>query len=287
VAKVFISHRFDDGGFASVLIEQLLAQRLGPADVLRDSRRLAPGQHFVDSIRELIDQARVVLAVIGPQWLTAQDENGIRALDRRSDWVRRELEAAGNAGHAIVPVLLDSTPMPSRENLPASLAGLAERQCLRFRTTNIETDGPELVNAVAALLNERVDLELPDEVPAESTRQLVSVGAEREGGSKVPTAKIRRADVPPGPTKELFDRLHRLHRWAGEPSMRDLAKEIGGKGVISYGTVYSAFRGPRVPRWNYLELIVETLHGDVDAFHDLWVAARDAEDEAASDKSPR
>ncbi|MCZ4603526.1 toll/interleukin-1 receptor domain-containing protein [Streptomyces sp. Lzd4kr] len=279
--KIFISHRGGDSGFAAVLIDQLLRQRFGPDEVFREYRSITPGQEFVDSIKVILDEAPVVLAIIGPDWLTAKDENGIRALDRRSDYLRRELEAAGQAGRVIVPVLLDNTPMPSTADLPATLTGLAERQFLRLSTTNVEADGARLVNTVSALLDEEMEPALEGDTAMDDARQLVAVGAELENGSEGPTARIRRADVPAGPVKELFDRLHRLHRWAGEPSMRSVANGIG-QGVISYGTVYSAFRGPRVPRWNYLELIVEALDGDVDVFHDLWVLARDAEDRATS-----
>ena len=40
------------------------------------------------------------------------------------------------------------------------------------------------------------------------------------------------------------------------------------------------FRGPRVPTWGFLELVVEELHGDVAEFRRLWQAARLAEEEA-------
>ncbi len=80
---------------------------------------------------------------------------------------------------------------------------------------------------------------------------------------------LPRPDVPEGPVRVLFDRLHELHHRAGWPSLREMAKEIG----CSHTTVSAAFSEPRVPRWGLLELIVETLHGDTDAFHDLWLAA--------------
>ncbi|WP_163573354.1 XRE family transcriptional regulator [Fodinicola feengrottensis] len=74
--------------------------------------------------------------------------------------------------------------------------------------------------------------------------------------------------LPDGPAKTLFDALHDLHHQAGWPSLRDMAREVG----CSHTTVSGAFAGPRVPRWGLLELIVETLHGDVERFHQLWLA---------------
>ncbi|MGH3646297.1 MAG: ATP-binding protein [Micromonosporaceae bacterium] len=72
----------------------------------------------------------------------------------------------------------------------------------------------------------------------------------------------------------LFDRLHALHHVAGWPSLREMSKEIG----CSHTTVSAAFSEPRTPRWGLLELIVETLGGDTEEFHQLWLAASRAAD---------
>ena len=84
---------------------------------------------------------------------------------------------------------------------------------------------------------------------------------------------IRRNSTPPGPITNLFDRLHEIHLVAGLPSVREIALGIG-RGVISSSTIHNMFRGPRVPRWNFLELVVEELHGDIAEFRALWQAAR-------------
>lgn len=89
--------------------------------------------------------------------------------------------------------------------------------------------------------------------------------------------KIHLAEAAAGPARALFDELRRLHRLAGEPSTRDLARKIG-PGMISHTTVHSALRGPRVPRWPVLELLVEPLGGDCKRIKELWLAARDIED---------
>ncbi|MBV9384128.1 MAG: tetratricopeptide repeat protein [Streptosporangiaceae bacterium] len=90
-------------------------------------------------------------------------------------------------------------------------------------------------------------------------------------------AAIKRDPMPPGPISELFDRLHELHLSAGLPSMREIAAGIG-RGVISSSTIHNMFRGSRVPRWSFLELVVEQLHGDPAEFLALWQAAVVAEE---------
>jgi Tetratricopeptide repeat/NB-ARC domain len=90
-------------------------------------------------------------------------------------------------------------------------------------------------------------------------------------------AAIRRRPAPPGPVTDLFDRLDALHRAAGLPSMREIAVGIG-RGVISSSTVHNMFHSSRVPRWGFLELVVEELNGDRTEFLALWQTAQMAEE---------
>jgi tetratricopeptide (TPR) repeat protein len=82
-------------------------------------------------------------------------------------------------------------------------------------------------------------------------------------------AELLRPDVPPGPIRVLYEEMHGLHHRAGWPSVREMAKHVG----CGRTTVSRAFSRPGVPRWGLLELIVETLGGDIDRFHRLWLAA--------------
>jgi len=91
---------------------------------------------------------------------------------------------------------------------------------------------------------------------------------------------IKREPTPSGPITDLFDRLHAIHLAAGQPSIREIATGIG-RGVISPSTIHNMFRGPRVPKWGFLELVVEELRGDPAEFRTLWQAARVAEDAEA------
>jgi tetratricopeptide (TPR) repeat protein len=84
---------------------------------------------------------------------------------------------------------------------------------------------------------------------------------------------LPRPDIAPGPHRDLVGALHRLHHEAGWPSLRSLARAVG----CSPTTVSAVFSAPRLPTWGLLELVVEALEGDVEAFHELWCAAGDPE----------
>jgi hypothetical protein len=90
-------------------------------------------------------------------------------------------------------------------------------------------------------------------------------------------AKLGLVALPEGAVRDLFEHLHRLHRYAGEPSTRKIA--AGSRKALSHTAVHAAFTGARgVPSWAILEPIVRYLGGDLDQFRRLWVHARDHED---------
>jgi AcrR family transcriptional regulator len=80
---------------------------------------------------------------------------------------------------------------------------------------------------------------------------------------------LPRPSLPPGPHRDLVERLHDLHHRAGWPSLRALARETG----VSHTTVSKAFSTATLPTWGTLELLVEALEGDVADLRALWLAA--------------
>jgi hypothetical protein len=58
---------------------------------------------------------QVLLAVIGPTWLTVTDERGRRRLDDPDDIVRLEIEAALAREVRVIPILVEGAVMPGRE----------------------------------------------------------------------------------------------------------------------------------------------------------------------------
>jgi len=93
--------------------------------------------------------------------------------------------------------------------------------------------------------------------------------------------------VESGPGQEPLDvlreRLGRLRRFAGEPSLQEISRRTKDtqrdQGPISHPTVATVLRCAKTPSWGRLEVVVEALAGDVEEFRLLWVAARDADDE--------
>jgi hypothetical protein len=148
---IFINYRNDDEPFAAVLVDHALSSRFGPRSVFRASRCIGPGAdyelHLVDAVRG----AAVLLAIIGPRWITAANGEGIRRLDQPMDWVRREIAEAFQHNARVVPVLLD-TKMPSPTELPSAIAQLSRCQYVRLHHRNSVYDLERLTTEVARIV---------------------------------------------------------------------------------------------------------------------------------------
>jgi replicative DNA helicase len=96
-------------------------------------------------------------------------------------------------------------------------------------------------------------------------------------------ARIKQPQLPAGALRDFFEALHDLHLKAGYPSTREIEKDIG-RGVVSHTTIHKALKGPRLPGWGIVELLVEALakrsREDVDAvaerFRSLWQNAAES-----------
>lgn len=91
-----------------------------------------------------------MLVVIGPHW--AETKDGEPKLQAPDDFVRREIEQAFEHGSAIIPVLVDETPMPRAATLPVSIRGLADQQATSLRNDHFADDFANLARAVRETL---------------------------------------------------------------------------------------------------------------------------------------
>ena len=108
---------------------------------------IGPGEEFADALAEALAQSDNLLAIIGPDWLTAEKE-GRRRLDDPEDWVRREV-AAGLAGRAVVtPVLVGHALLPTVEELPEPLQPLPGRQAIEVRPEHFDDDVKDLIRRI-------------------------------------------------------------------------------------------------------------------------------------------
>jgi hypothetical protein len=107
-------------------------RRVSGDRVFMDVTDIAPGEDFTPVIETNIGAAELLVAVIGPQWISATDEKGTRRIDQPSDLVRQELAAALQGKVRVIPVLVRGARMPREDELPDALKALARRQAVEL-----------------------------------------------------------------------------------------------------------------------------------------------------------
>src|SRR3954470_9884055 len=88
-AGVFISYRRQEASWLAAWLYDCLVAHFGEARVFLDIDWIKPGIEFMEVIISAIARSRVLLVIIGPQWLAA-DHAGYRRLDGPDDPVRVE-----------------------------------------------------------------------------------------------------------------------------------------------------------------------------------------------------
>jgi tetratricopeptide (TPR) repeat protein len=112
-----------------------------------DHDDIEPGDEFAEALAEALAQSDNLLAIIGPDWLTAE-KGGRRRLDDPEDWVRREV-TEGLAGRAVVtPILVGNAQLPTIEELPEPLQALPGRQAIEVRPERFDDDVKDLIRRI-------------------------------------------------------------------------------------------------------------------------------------------
>jgi len=145
---IFICYRRQDSAPYAGRICDRLSGRFGQDAVFMDVDDIAPGTDFTRAIARTLDQARVLLAVIGPAWLDAAGPDGGRRLDDPGDYVRQEIAHALNSGMRVVPLLVGRAAMPAEARLPPDLAPLARLNALEIGDARFEKDMAALISLI-------------------------------------------------------------------------------------------------------------------------------------------
>jgi hypothetical protein len=126
---IAISYRRQDSSPVAGRLYDRLQAEFGKGSVFMDFDSIPYGVDFREHIKQTLQRAKVVVAIIGPEW-TGGKELANRRIDDPTDFVRLEVASALESGIPIIPVLINNTAMPDAKNLPPELEGLAFRNGL-------------------------------------------------------------------------------------------------------------------------------------------------------------
>ena len=152
--RIFISYRREETAYPAGWLYDRLADHFGSSQVFKDVDSIELGDDFVEVITSAVGACDVLLAVIGPEWLTITDAHGRRRLDNPDDFVRLEIEAALSRRVRVIPILVDGASMPRADELPDSMAILERRQALELSPARFAFDTGRLLKVLDRTLAE-------------------------------------------------------------------------------------------------------------------------------------
>lgn len=149
--SVFISYRrADSKAYAGRLRDALRRCITPPVELFMDIDSIAGGRDFRVAITQALQRSSVVLALIGPSWLTLASPDGLPRLQTAGDLVHYEVKCGLDLGLLVIPVLVDGARMPSEAELPTSLRTLRLRNSMELSDSRWDYDVDRLIQAVSA-----------------------------------------------------------------------------------------------------------------------------------------
>ncbi len=150
--NIFINYRREESSHVAGRLHDALAPRFGRNKLFMDVDDIPVGKDFDDYLKSQVAACDAMLAIIGPNWLSAKDEAGQRRLDKPDDFITIEIGTALARNIPVVPVLVDGAHMPKESELPAALKPLARRQAVQIRHANFSSDAESLIKKLSEAL---------------------------------------------------------------------------------------------------------------------------------------
>ena len=150
---IFISYRRQDSQSAAGRLADHIKEHLPEVPVFRDVETIEPGVDFIEAINRALASCGVLLAVIGPNWLSLTDAAGRRRLDNPNDYTRLEIVTALKRDNVrVIPVLVEGAQMPEPDDLPEDLQALCRRNAIELTDKRWNFDVSQLIDALRKVL---------------------------------------------------------------------------------------------------------------------------------------
>lgn len=182
---IFISYRRDDTApYAGRLFDKLTVL-YGEDRVFMDIDSIRPGADFVEILEAKLAASDTMLIVIGKNWLSAKDDDGLQRLQNPKDFVRLEVAEAITRDILIIPLLVGGAIMPREEQLPRDIALLARRQAIDISDLRFHSDVGKLIKIVE---------DWPKEAKQTNTPKKANVDESSEIGTKAIDSEVEESE---------------------------------------------------------------------------------------------
>jgi uncharacterized repeat protein (TIGR03803 family) len=205
--RVFISYRHEDSQSYARGLYQELSSRLPDGQVFWDISTIAPGLDFVVEIERAVGSCDVLLAVIAKHWLDSVDAAGARRLDDPKDFVRLEIATALSRDIRVVPVLVQGATMPTENELPEAIVGLARRNAAELSDRRWNFDVEQLVGVLKQIRGKPLEPRtgrLQPIVGADGADGQPAAARQERGAETPVVGAARSASPKAAPAKRLF-----------------------------------------------------------------------------------
>jgi TIR domain len=142
---VFLSYRRSDTGGEAGRLTDTLQQKLGGRLAFRDVSSIPLGEEFQSFLEMELAAAKVVLVLIGPEWLAQLRQ---RLAESATDYVRLEISSALAARKRVIPILLKGAALPAARDLPEDIDSLCKYQAMTLRDESWSQDVDRLIDAI-------------------------------------------------------------------------------------------------------------------------------------------
>ena len=139
--KIFVSYRRQDTGASAVGIGQYLENEFGHKNVYINVDMQA-GVKYPAVIEKRLAECRVLLVLIGPDWVKLQKPN---------DWVQREIAYALKRNITVIPVLVNGAQLPDQQLLPDDVQGLLDHQAASVSIAGFRHEMAGLVKDIRSI----------------------------------------------------------------------------------------------------------------------------------------
>ena len=148
---IVISYRRQDSNDIARRIYEQLKANYGEKSVYIDIESIQPSADYRVHIRQTLERALVMLAVIGTQWAGVRADASVRIFEP-DDPVRDEVETVLANRRAVMPVLVNGARMPTETEVPDSLRPFRYLHAIAVRSGDeFPSDINRLFRAIDAL----------------------------------------------------------------------------------------------------------------------------------------
>lgn len=233
MSRIFITYRREDTSSQAGRVYDWLGDHYGREAVFKDIDSIDPGRPWRRAIDTAVSSSDVIVALIGPRWLSE-----LEARSGRDDYVRYELETALQQDRRVIPLLVNGTKMPEPGELPETLAGLADIHGFDVSDARFRSDMEELLRRLDRVVTAQATATRSHDHPEQAVQSVPP-----RPPAQWPPPQPRPSEPSPAPAGPEQDELEsELKKWNWGAFLLTFVWGIGN-GVMRSFLVFIPFYG--------------------------------------------